>query len=495
MKKLINTGIILITAVILAIQPQISLALNFNTFYSENDVLFYDPEDEEIFEVNCITGAAPVTELIGKDNREKIWNYFMTKGLTKEQTAGVLGNLQAESGFNPGRQESEKTWPNGGYGIAQFTGDNRTAIVNYIKDKLGNDFLNNYYHSSYGGPVTESSGFVPGGMPIEANDKLLLTQLNFLVDRAKSGTIYRSTAETIRDKGWLDKDTARGDKQWDALKKQKTIRHAATLWLYELERPASILTKEVASEDKWGATDETAMATINKRAEFGEAIYNLLKDSAGVSIADDCVPGEIDPNKLSAAKKIMDLVAAGKIILRDEPRTTIKNIVDGKSDGNSLGSGANIYVLNALIAIASAHEVVTVSSINRWPNCFTPSANDTSRHSCGNGSGLDIHTINGVYYGGEAEPWNSTQIAITKSALSSASNVFKESYEMGKKHFRKSWVGQLDKCDPTATYIPDSIKTFVNSGDDTCHHLHMDFTPLIDPNLKCSLKPGRSDCW
>lgn len=496
MKKLINIGIAFIVATILAVQPQISLALNFNTFFSENDVLFYDPDDEEVFGVPCVDNEMPVTELVGKDNREKIWNYFMSKGLTKEQTAGVLANFQAESGFSPGRQEDGKTWPNGGYGIAQFTDSQRTDIYNHIKDTLGSDFLNSYYHSSYGGRVYESDGFVPSGMPIEANDKLLLAQLNYLLDKAKSETIYKTTANIIRDKGWLDKDTAEGDRQWDALKKQKTIKHATTLWLYERERPGKILTEEIVPGAKWGATDETALATIDERAEFGEAIYNLLKDSVGVSIADDCIVGEINPDKLAAAKKIIELSDAGKISWDPGIKVQITNIIEGKSDGNSFGNGINIFTLNAIIAAATAHNTINVTSINRSENCY-PDSGDNGRHACGNGSAVDFNKINGVNYGGKDDEWNDTQIAVTRSVLESISNVFKQAYNITQaKGLRQSWIGQ-DKCDITLSYIPASIKSYVLHGEDTCHHIHMDFQPLLDPDLACKPSPsiGGSECY
>lgn len=41
-------------------------------------------------------------ELIGNDNAEKIWNFLIGKGFSEEATAGVMGNINAESGFDPG---------------------------------------------------------------------------------------------------------------------------------------------------------------------------------------------------------------------------------------------------------------------------------------------------------------------------------------------------------------------------------------------------------
>ena len=39
--------------------------------------------------------------LIGKNNEEKIWNYCKAQGMTDAGTAGLMGNLYAESGLRP----------------------------------------------------------------------------------------------------------------------------------------------------------------------------------------------------------------------------------------------------------------------------------------------------------------------------------------------------------------------------------------------------------
>lgn len=41
------------------------------------------------------------SELTGSENAEKIWNYFKGKGLTSYGIAGLMGNLEAESGLDP----------------------------------------------------------------------------------------------------------------------------------------------------------------------------------------------------------------------------------------------------------------------------------------------------------------------------------------------------------------------------------------------------------
>jgi len=95
----------------------------------------------------CTTGSTPLT---GAENPDKIWNYFRNKGLTPIQVAGLMGNLQAEGGFDPLRVQyghinsrgeiSEAGKPSSeddtmvidgstGYGIAQWTAKNRQQAL------------------------------------------------------------------------------------------------------------------------------------------------------------------------------------------------------------------------------------------------------------------------------------------------------------------------------------------------------------------------------
>ena len=44
--------------------------------------------------------------LAGKNNEEKIWNYLKSAGLNDFGTAGLMGNLYAESGLIPNNVEN-----------------------------------------------------------------------------------------------------------------------------------------------------------------------------------------------------------------------------------------------------------------------------------------------------------------------------------------------------------------------------------------------------
>lgn len=59
-------------------------------------------------------------------------------GLTQAQIAGVLGNFQLESGFNPRVNEGGKVggpMGAGGFGLAQWTGGRQKALVDFSKKK------------------------------------------------------------------------------------------------------------------------------------------------------------------------------------------------------------------------------------------------------------------------------------------------------------------------------------------------------------------------
>ena len=75
---------------------------------------------------SCTSGGA--SSLVGNDNLEKILRFYVGKGLSLAQAAGIAGNFKAESGFNPAVIQGGAIAPddytpvNGvGFGLAQWT--------------------------------------------------------------------------------------------------------------------------------------------------------------------------------------------------------------------------------------------------------------------------------------------------------------------------------------------------------------------------------------
>jgi hypothetical protein len=67
----------------------------------------------------CSCSGSSSTDLVGSDNQQKIFNYFLGKGLSPAQAAGITGNFGQESGYNPSSP--------GGY-LAQWGGGRLTAL-------------------------------------------------------------------------------------------------------------------------------------------------------------------------------------------------------------------------------------------------------------------------------------------------------------------------------------------------------------------------------
>ncbi|RWZ78105.1 MAG: hypothetical protein EOT04_02910 [Candidatus Chaera renei] len=127
---MLNRGLLLTAAMVFtASWLAWPLAAQANDFYSENDILFYDKNAPK--PTTCLGTVA----LAGSTYAEMAYNYFVGKGLSPVQAAGIMGNLQAESGINPKRVQGTQT-PSGdrdfivvdgktGYGIAQWTSAGR----------------------------------------------------------------------------------------------------------------------------------------------------------------------------------------------------------------------------------------------------------------------------------------------------------------------------------------------------------------------------------
>lgn len=79
---------------------------------------------------NCVC-QDPNALLSGNDNEEKVWNFFISNGYTPQQTAGIIGNMRAESGVEPMRLQNtasgvetpSRTARNSasGWGLVQWT--------------------------------------------------------------------------------------------------------------------------------------------------------------------------------------------------------------------------------------------------------------------------------------------------------------------------------------------------------------------------------------
>lgn len=220
-----------------AVAPLKVFAYDNNQFYSSNDILFYDGDDKG--GAGCASANEAVSELFGSDNKQKIYNFWLSKGLSPAQSAGITANMQFESGFSPFRQEDAKNWPSGGYGIAQFTNGQRTAVTDYLSSELGNDF-DDYYSDEYGGKTNSDDGYIPGGISEDINDKFLLGELNYLYEYTSSfvpSTIPIRVSGLSTDYGIT---IGSGEKLLDFIRNLSSAGDVAKAWTYLYEQPGEI---------------------------------------------------------------------------------------------------------------------------------------------------------------------------------------------------------------------------------------------------------------
>lgn len=94
--------------------------------YSLNDIMFYQP---------CGEGSSGGVGLLeGKDNKERVWNWFVSAGIdgvsdNPEVIAGIMGNIGKESGYNPFAKNSS-----GYYGLYQ---EDSADMREYVEGKIG----------------------------------------------------------------------------------------------------------------------------------------------------------------------------------------------------------------------------------------------------------------------------------------------------------------------------------------------------------------------
>ncbi|GAA1491509.1 phage tail tip lysozyme [Brachybacterium sacelli] len=118
-------------------------------------------------------GGAIPGDVAGGDIEEKVWNYLRGAGYSEEQTAGVMGNIERESSFNPFIAQGEASTPSigSGWGLVQWTGSRHAEIRDAVIDELGTE----YYIAA---PTMQQ---LPATMSEEDVDAMVLFQLRYII--------------------------------------------------------------------------------------------------------------------------------------------------------------------------------------------------------------------------------------------------------------------------------------------------------------------------
>lgn len=165
--------------------------------------------------------------LKGNTNKEKIWNFLLSKGFTEAGTAGLMGNLYAESALKPTnlQQSYEKK--------LGFTDESYTAAVD---------------SGSYGNFVHDSAGY---GLAQWTYWSRKENMLNFCKAAKKSIGDLEAQLE------FLVKELSGYRSLYELLKTTDDIKTASDTVLTQYERPANM-----------------GDAVKKKRAGYGQTIYN-----------------------------------------------------------------------------------------------------------------------------------------------------------------------------------------------------------------------------
>lgn len=207
--------------------------------------------------------------------RLQIWRYLRQRGLSAEQAAGVMGNMQAESGFivtRFQRDENFNPWNNTygpnrigyGFGLVQWDGPRRFDPKSESgKPGDGGGVLGALYKKHPDLVKYMSNHYNYNARPAAKNEigpenltKILVNQMDFLYqESSKSRKIQNLSPE-------LSADGVRvGENEWKALQKTKSVRSAAALWLINFERPANMFGK------------------IDERTRMAQKHYDEFKDT------------------------------------------------------------------------------------------------------------------------------------------------------------------------------------------------------------------------
>ncbi|MCA1806475.1 MAG: phage tail-type lysozyme domain-containing protein, partial [Actinobacteria bacterium] len=173
--------IFVVQMLLLTATPFVSVGALSPTERQRLQTPFYEPDTNIAFSGVC--------ELSGSTNAERTWNFLVGEGLTPEQAAGLLGNLEAEAPrITPTLQERLEEFSSreaafaaerGGWGIAQWTGMSSSGPAGVRRLNIRNAVINELGRDYY----TDSQ------LPEVQDEELLLFQLNYMVEESVSRSI------------------------------------------------------------------------------------------------------------------------------------------------------------------------------------------------------------------------------------------------------------------------------------------------------------------
>ncbi len=138
LKGFLKKLVLVIITIVLAFQglPASAISNAQRQMFSANNILFYDPDGSS---GNRHGSSCALSTLEGGTLQEKIWNWFVNAGISgvsdnPSVIAGIMGNLQQESGLNPFAESSSG---NGYYGIFQDSKKYDSGFITIVENAVG----------------------------------------------------------------------------------------------------------------------------------------------------------------------------------------------------------------------------------------------------------------------------------------------------------------------------------------------------------------------
>jgi hypothetical protein len=165
---------------------------------------FYDPSSPTASDCS-------ESSLVGSDHETQTWNFFKAQGLSDKQTAGIMGNMQQESSFNPLLMqiggESKDPYDAGtqGWGLIQWSGNS---------EPTGDKVTRLYKASGLAGPIYELStqlnlvwGHMNNNPPITKGD-FNLDDFKNITDEKQAALYFLDHIEAGTDPGSVRENNA-----------------------------------------------------------------------------------------------------------------------------------------------------------------------------------------------------------------------------------------------------------------------------------------------
>lgn len=400
--------------------------------------------------------------LSGSNNEQKIWNYLISKGFSEYGSAGLMGNLYAESGLSP------------------------TNLQNSYESKLG------YTDASYTNAVDNGSytNFVRDSAGYGLAQWTYWSRKQGLLDYAKS--IGKSIGDLEMQLDYLYKEISGYTSVFNVLKNASSVLEASNAVLFNYERPAnqsaSVQSKRAsygqgyyekyATNHSIGQSSPTENSSASSESS-DDIIYTVVKGDTLSSIASrynttyqklaeyNNIP---NPSKISVGQQI---IIPSNIGTNDNKESSINTNKALQYTNSSLVSYTKISPnktcqRNHAIDTITIHCVVGQCTVERLGDIFSPTSKQASSNY---GVGYDGKI--GMYVEEKDRSWCSSNSANDNRAITiEVASDTKEPYAVTEKAYAalldlvtdickrnnikelkwkadKSLVGQVDKQNMT----------------------------------------------